>query len=292
MTIARRVVLLAAATPLVLLALGVLNQTEISRIETRSRFVSQKQIGSLSVLGNVARAFEEMRVGLRDHLRAQEPAAQAAARKGFETRRGEIASLLQQYGDEFVSDDKDRRMLDEFRAASADWLNGAEAMMRLADSRRHDEASALLDGARMTELASRIGGTLRDWIAHNQALAQAAGEETIANLQGARRHFLLAAAFALVLSVGLGLLTFRRIVGPVRALQGSVESIVVRVSSTTSWRSPAAMATTSSFMSARRCATSSGCTRYGSPEWRTWPWCSSAEKAYARRNSSRSASGL
>jgi len=226
MTIARRVVLLAAATPLVLLALGVLNQTEISRIETRSRFVSQKQIGSLSVLGNVARAFEEMRVGLRDHLRAQEPAAQAAARKGFETRRGEIASLLQQYGDEFVSDDKDRRMLDEFRAASADWLNGAEAMMRLADSRRHDEASALLDGARMTELASRIGGTLRDWIAHNQALAQAAGEETIANLQGARRHFLLAAAFALVLSVGLGLLTFRRIVGPVRALQGSVESIV------------------------------------------------------------------
>ena len=226
MTIAKRIVLLAAATPLVLLALGGLNQIELRSIETRSRFVSQKQIGSLSVLGNVSRTFEEMRVNLRDHLRAREPAARAAVRRAFETQRGELARLLQQYGDEFVSDDKDRRLLDEFRASSADWLNGAHDTMALADSGRHDEASALLDGARVSELGARIGGTLSQWIAHNQALADAAGEETIANLQSARRHFQLAVAFALALSVGLGLLTFRRIVGPVRALQGSVESIV------------------------------------------------------------------
>jgi len=225
MTIARRIVLLAAATPLVLLALGVLNQTEIGGIETRSRFVSKKQIGSLSVLGNVSRTFEEMRVDLRDHLRAREPAARAAVRRAFETQRGELARLLQQYGDEFVSDDKDRRLLDEFRASSADWLNGAHDTMALADSGRHDEASALLDGTRVAGIGARTGDTMGEWIAHNQALADAAGEETIANLQGARRHFLLALAFALLLSVGLGLLTFRRIVNPVRALQGSVESI-------------------------------------------------------------------
>src|SRR5262245_7979542 len=225
MTIARRIVLLAAATPLVLFALGVLNQTELTSIETRSRFVTEKQVGSLSVLGNVSRTFEEMRVALRDHLRAQDPAAQAAVRSGFKTRREELARLLQRYGDEFISDDKDRRMLDEFRAASTEWLAGADGAMSLAEARRHAEATTLLDGGQMAGMGARTGGTIRDWIAHNQALADAAGAETMANLQGARRHFLLAVAMALLLSVGLGLLTFRRIVGPVRALRGSVETI-------------------------------------------------------------------
>ncbi len=56
-----------------------------------------------------------------------------------------------------------------------------------------------------------------------------------------------------------------------------IRSIEVSVSSTTSCSSPAAIVTTSSFMSASRSATSSGWTRYGSPECLTWPLCSNAE---------------
>src|SRR5262249_2941445 len=93
------------------------------------------------------------------------------------------------------------------------------------DAGRHDEATAHLDGRSMAAMGARTGGTLRDWIAHNQALADSAGEQTLADLKDARRHFLLAVAIALLLSVGLGLLTFRTIVGPVRALRGSVETI-------------------------------------------------------------------
>ncbi len=70
-----------------------------------------------------------------------------------------------------------------------------------------------------------------------------------------------------------------------------MRSMLVSVSSTTSCSSPAATATTSSFRSARMAATSRGCTRYGSPEWRTCPLCSKAEKTYAFRSSSTSASG-
>ena len=43
---------------------------------------------------------------------------------------------------------------------------------------------------------------------------------------------------------------------------------------------------------ARKSATAKGWIRYGSPECRTWPRCSKAEKTYARRSSSTSASGL
>jgi signal transduction histidine kinase/DNA-binding response OmpR family regulator/HPt (histidine-containing phosphotransfer) domain-containing protein len=224
MTIARRILLLAAAAPLVLLALGVLNQTELSRIETRSRFVIEKQVGSLSALGNVSRSFEEMRIALRDYLRAQEPAARDTTRRAFETRRDELSGLLQQYADSFVSDDKDRRLLDEFSTTSANWLRHADTPIRLADAGRRDEAAALLDGE-MADMATRSGAIVREWIAHNQALADSAGDQTLASLRDARWHFLLAVAAALLLSVGLGLLTFRRIVGPVRALRRSVETI-------------------------------------------------------------------
>src|SRR5262245_749189 len=163
MTIARRIVLLAAAAPLVLLVLGVLNQTELRGIETRSRFVIEKQVGSLSALGNVSRSFEEMRVALRDHLRAGTPAAREAARKDFGSHREELARLLRQYGDAYVSDDKDRRLFDEFRGASAAWLTNAEAAMALVDSSRQAEATALLDGNAMADVGARTAGTLREW---------------------------------------------------------------------------------------------------------------------------------
>ena len=78
----------------------------------------------------------------------------------------------------------------------------------------------------MAGLGARVGDALRDWIAHNQGLAASAGEAAVAGLGDARRHSRVALASRLILSGGLGLLTFRKIVGPVRALQASVESIV------------------------------------------------------------------
>src|SRR5262249_7601748 len=155
MTMARRILLLAAATPLVLVALGVLNQIELSSIETRSRFVAQKQVPSLSTLGNVSRTFEELRVVLRDHLRATDSTAQAAARAGFAARRSELVRLLRQYADALVSDDQDRRLLDDFRTTSSEWISDAERVMSLVESARPDEATAVLNSARMTELGSR-----------------------------------------------------------------------------------------------------------------------------------------
>jgi len=225
MTIARRILLLAAATPLVLVALGVFNQIELASIESRSRFVAQMQIPSLSAVGYISITFEQMRVALRDHLLATDAAARAKARETFAARQVELLRLLRQYGDTLVSDDQDRRLLDEFRAASAEWMSESEQTMSLAESGRHDEALALLTG-RVAGKGARASDAFREWIAHNQALATSAGDEAVTGLQSARRHFLLALSLAVLLSGGLGLLTFRRIVGPVRALQGSVESIV------------------------------------------------------------------
>src|SRR5256712_472995 len=52
----------------------------------------------------------------------------------------------------------------------------------------------------------------------------------------------------------------------------AIVSSGMRVSSTTSWSRAAQSVVTSSFMSARMCATSSGCERNGSPDWRSCDW--------------------
>ncbi len=226
MTVARRLLLLAGVVPLVLVALGVLNHLELGRIESRSRFVSQIQVPSISALGHVARNFEEMRVALRDHVLAPDDAARAMARDSFAARRVVLGDLLRQYADGLVSDERDRRLLNEFRILSGEWLTGAVEVMSLTDSGRREEAARVLASDEMAGQGRRSGEVLSDWIAHNQSLATGAGDAELDALGDARRHNRTALALALVLSAGLGVWTFRRIVGPVRALEGSVESIV------------------------------------------------------------------
>ena len=102
----------------------------------------------------------------------------------------------------------------------------SEAADGLTDGGRRDEAAHLLAGDAMSGLGERVGDALRDWIAHNEELAASASEAAVVGLGDARRHSRVALALGLILSGALGLLTFRSIVGPVRALQASVETIV------------------------------------------------------------------
>src|SRR4029453_6542667 len=106
MTIARRLLLLAGAGPRWLVALGVLMHLELARIESRSRFVAEKQVPSLSALGHISRGFEEMRVELRDHLLAPDAGVRARSRQAFADRRAGLEQLLRQYADTLVSDDR------------------------------------------------------------------------------------------------------------------------------------------------------------------------------------------
>ncbi len=76
--------------------------------------------------------------------------------------------------------------------------------------------------------------------------------------------------------------------GPKRSAMRCVET---RVSSTTSCSNAALSVVMSSFMSARICATSRGCERYGSPDCRSCERCCSAANSKARRSSSMSLAG-
>ncbi len=222
MTIARRLILLLAVPLLVLSGLGIFMVLQLDRIESRGRLI-EKQVRSLAALGNISRSLERLRVDVRSHLLQADAAGQAKVRADFEASRAELAGQLRRYADAFVSDDRDRRLLDEYRVLSSDWIGSAAQVLSLAEAGRREEAVALLMST--LEEGERLGEVSHEWIVYNESLATTAGEASIASIADARRDTLIAVGVGVLLSGLLGYWTFRKIARPIRSLKTTVETI-------------------------------------------------------------------
>ena len=224
MTIAKRLTLLLAVPLATLLALGVFTRLQLSKIEDQSRFVAGTQIGSLAALGNISRGFAELRVNVRSFLLATNAVEQANARSAFNAGETEVQRLLGQYTESLISDERDRRLLNDFQDSSRDWIKGAKQAMSLAAEGRREEAVTLLSGS-VAELGGRLSKVSSEWIAYNEQLATAAGNTVVTNIEQFRWRMLIANSSAVLLTGLVGFLTFRRIVNPIRALEASVKTI-------------------------------------------------------------------
>ena len=144
MTIAKRLILLLAVPLLALTGLGVFTRWQLTTIETRSRFVAELQVPSLATLGNISRILADLRVQLRSHVLAASESERASVRSVFERDDAELDRLLDQYERNLVSEDRDRRLLKDYRGQYRDWLDRAKQIMSLADAGRREEAGEML----------------------------------------------------------------------------------------------------------------------------------------------------
>ncbi|HEY2343480.1 MAG TPA: MCP four helix bundle domain-containing protein, partial [Chthoniobacteraceae bacterium] len=224
MTIARRLVILLAVPLVALVGFGLFAGLQFSRIEERSRFVAQTQVPSLAALGNISRCFTEMRVNVRDHLLATNKAEQTTARSLFDSNEADLQRLLRQYADTLIADEKDRRLLNDFRESSRDWIAAAKKSMELSAQGHRQEAQEMLGGA-AGESAAHLSKVSREWIQHNEGLAEAESKAIVASLDDARWQLLGANVAVVAATSLLALLTLRRIVAPIQALEASVKTI-------------------------------------------------------------------
>jgi two-component system, sensor histidine kinase and response regulator len=224
MTIAKRLIILLALPLLALVGLGLFTRLQLSKVETRSRYVAETQIGSLAALGNISRTFPELRVQVRSYLLATNPVEQAKARSAFDVGEADLQRLLGQYADSLISDEKDRRQLNDYRDLSREWISGAKQVMTLAAEGHREEAVALLSGP-VAELGGRLSKASGEWIHHNEDLATTAGKAAVDAIRESEWKMLIANSAAILLTGLLGFLTFRRIVKPIRGLETSVKSI-------------------------------------------------------------------
>ena len=225
MTIARRLIVLLAVPLLILFGIGVFTRDQLVRIEERTRFVAESRVAALARLGDISRRFTELRVHLRSHLLATDAAKRTAARAAFDVDRAELSRLLADYADTRSTSDQGRRLLNDFRTGSQQWIDSAEQAMTLADAGRQDEATALLFGPSIAGLGAKVTQIAIEWITYNEDIAMGAGKAAVIAIESSRRSLLAAIALALAFSGLLGLLTFRRIVRPIQALEASVKTI-------------------------------------------------------------------
>src|SRR6266850_5478164 len=225
MTIAKHLVLLLAVPLLALVALGALTRWQLTTIETRSRFVAELQVPSLATLGNISRTLAELRVHLRNHVLATTEAERVGVRSTFERDEAELGRLLDQYERSLISDDRDRRLLTDYRNQYRDWLDRAKQIMSLAAAGHREEASELLRDPATLDLGERLNSASVAWIRLNENLAAAASRTVVASMTTARWRILAANVAAILLTCVLGFLTFRRIVKPIQGLDASVRAI-------------------------------------------------------------------
>ncbi len=225
MTIARRLTILLAVPLVALLGLGVFTRLQLTKIERQSRFVAESQIASLATLGDMSRYFQELRVNSRNYLLVTNAVDRAEARALFDKNEAEVSRLLGEYGDKWITDDRDRRLWTDFKNDYREWLVGAKEAAKLAsEGHREDGAAVLLKGW-MVDCGVRLATTSGKWIQYNKELADAAGRTAVETVDKSLWKMLVANSSAVLLTGLFGYFTFRRIVKPIQALDASVKSI-------------------------------------------------------------------
>jgi PAS domain S-box-containing protein len=247
-TIARRLIILLVVPLVAFIALGIFNWFEVENVKTQTRLVTQVQVPSLATLGNLARTFAELRVDVRDDVLATNDTGRAKSEAAFNRDETNLDDLLRQYADSMVSDSRDGRMLDDYKVLTRNWLTDARKVMALSAQGRTEEARVYLTrnwlidakqvsvqgrredfGANTNDnvyaLGQSIGEATSNWIQYNRQLADTAGASVMNSIEVYRHNMVIAASVALLLSAVVGSLTFKKIVGPIRGLQRSVNAI-------------------------------------------------------------------
>jgi two-component system, sensor histidine kinase and response regulator len=224
MTIARRLLILLTVPLVALVGLGLFTGLQLATIEARSRFVAESRIAAMATLGNLSRAFAELRVNVRSHMLATSDAERTAARARFDEDERELTDLLREYADHLIVGNKDRRLANEYQTLSGEYVAGARQVMALGDQGRTADALAHFHHT-IGPVGVRLSHVSNEWIAHDQQTATAAGTASIAGIERFQRQVVLATLAALLVTGVLGFVTLRRIVGPVRALDASVNAI-------------------------------------------------------------------
>ena len=148
----------------------------------------------------------------------------ASARRSSETTPSWIGCWIR-YERNLVSEDRDRRLLKDYRGQYRDWLDRAKQIMSLADAGRREEAGEMLRETSTSELGERLNSSAVEWIRLNEDLADSASRTVVESLTGSRRRILVANFVAILLTGLLGFLTFLRLVKPIQALDASVRAI-------------------------------------------------------------------
>ena len=224
MNIAKRLALLLAVPLLVLAGLAVFVHLQLTTIDDHGQDMADIQVPTLAILGSVTRAYGELRVDARDYVTTTDVTQRNAVAAHFRLTEAEMNRLFEYYARALVTGQEDRQLLENFRGLVQEWIAGAREVMAEADRGQAADAYERLHG-RMRDVAIRVNEASEEWIHHNETTAATAAAAMVETTETVRQRLWIAGALGFLVTAGLGFLTFRRIVTPIRALEASVRTI-------------------------------------------------------------------
>jgi methyl-accepting chemotaxis protein len=215
---------LSAVPLLALIVLGGILILQLNTIEDRGRYVAELQLPSVVVIGNITRKHAELRVDLRDYLLAAGDKERAAVMDRFLATAKILDSLLDHYSDTLISDERDRRLLGEYRQISLMWLSEAKTLIAIFGAGRREEAMDRLVRI-LPELGERSHKTAIAWAEYNERLARESSQGTVSATRNARFWWWVGIVLSVGITAALAFWTFQRIVVPLQEVETSVKAI-------------------------------------------------------------------
>lgn len=218
LTIARKLYLLITLVVVGLLFLMVAGIQKMNRIHTEASYAAVNVVPSLLVIAQTNQGMTSVRTSTWKYLALGETEDKAAVIKAIEDAKLKARDGIKKYKDSFISDEKDRELLNSEGEAFEKFLDLQEKTISLANSGQWDEARKLMSSNQ--PLVDKLNASLEAHRQHNEKLADDATENALQTINNATWSAVaISMTVILVVSV-MGVLISRKIV---RSISEAVE---------------------------------------------------------------------
>ena len=174
MSLAKRLLLLVGSSVALIVLLSIVNHFQTAKVYEKANFNSVSVVPSILLLNEAIVDFGRVRVLVYRHVLAADSGFMKETRSKILEAREAMAKVLQDY-DRLVVDAEDKKLLDEERAALADYNRGADHILELSQTNRKAEAQDLL--GKYAEQAAKLNEHLVAHMKYNKDLGKRSASE-------------------------------------------------------------------------------------------------------------------
>ena len=222
MSISQRITLIIAAAILALAAIGASSFYQSGKVFDDANFSNVNVLPSVQILGKVAMDTGRLRVWVYRHVMETEPEKMAEMDRNIAATREAIEQSFKAY-EPLISDEKDRKLLEDERNAFGRYNAGVDGALSLSRQNHNEEAGARLK--QLTSDANRFVEALAEHIQYNDVLANDSAERAQATRQQATWTNLGVLAVTATILVVLGVSTLRSITSRLEVANRTTERI-------------------------------------------------------------------
>jgi len=163
MTVTKKMILLISAAILGLAGLAWLGQDRMDLVYEKTNYANINSVPSIVVLANAGESLGRLRIRVYRHVLNTDAAKMSEIETTIKEAQDGVEKALKGY-ESLISDDRDKQMLDDDRAAYNDYLKGVEKTLNLSRENKNEQArDVLMQNAAVAEKANATFKTHMDY---------------------------------------------------------------------------------------------------------------------------------